>query len=79
MLVHLQVVSVVVAFTTMTNIVGLCVTGLHLSGQVTLNLKPRKEVAGAYGVVAVVFLITLYANIKILEHAGVNAFIIVRR
>ena len=44
----------------------------------TLNLRPRKEVAGAYAVVALVFLITLYANIKILEHAGVNAFILVR-
>mmetsp|Transcript_9052 Transcript_9052/g.16947 ORF Transcript_9052/g.16947 Transcript_9052/m.16947 type:complete len:313 (+) Transcript_9052:253-1191(+) len=52
--------------------------GLHLTGRVTLNLRPSKEVATAYSSVAIVFLITLYANIKILEHAGVNAFIIVR-
>lgn len=32
----------------------------------------------AYSTVSCVFLVTLFANIKILEHAGVNAFIIVR-
>jgi predicted membrane channel-forming protein YqfA (hemolysin III family) len=32
----------------------------------------------AYSSVALVFFSTLYGNIKILEHAGVNAFIIVR-
>jgi hypothetical protein len=35
-------------------------------------------VAIAYSTVSCVFLVTLFANIKILEHAGVNAFIIVR-
>ena len=34
--------------------------------------------AVAYSTVSCVFLVTLFANIKILEHAGVNAFIIVR-
>jgi len=52
--------------------------GLHMSGRVTLNLRPRREVTVAYFTVSVVFLITLFGNMKILEHAGVNAFIIVR-
>jgi len=56
----------------------LLAVGMHFAGAATLNFRPRKEVALAYSSVALVFFSTLYGNIKILEHAGVNAFIIVR-
>jgi len=52
--------------------------GMHFAGATTMNFRPHKAMVLAYSSVALVFFSTLYGNIKILEHAGVNAFIIVR-